>query len=104
MELLTYDLRYLVTSLVLEHGPTTTADLRTRLAELGVELGSDPRRRLFGALRSEIRKGRLTRVARGVYDVGEIPRRTKTRVRHRARVLETALDQGHRFPPPRTEW
>ena len=104
MELRTYDLRYLLTSLVLDTGPTPTTDLRARLVELGVDLGPDPRRRLHGALRSEMRKGRLRRVAREVYDVGEIPRRTKTRVRHRARVLEAALEQGHRVPPPRTEW
>lgn len=41
MELRGYDLRYLITSLVLDHGATTTALLRTRLVTLGV--GQIPR-------------------------------------------------------------
>ena len=93
MELQRYDLRYLITSLV-GRGITTTHRLRGSLETLGVDLGPDPRRRLHGALRSEMRKGRLRRVDRGVYALGPIPRSTHHRIETRARQVEHALRIG----------
>ena len=99
MELRGYDLRHLITSLVLDHGATSTSLLRRRLVGLGVDLGPDPRRRLYGAIRSEITKGRLVRSRRSVYGIGEIPRGTRDRLRRRARELEAALADGLADPP-----
>lgn len=98
MELHRYDLRYLITSLVLDHGASSTARLRARLESLGVDLGPDPRRRLYGAIRSEVRTGRLVRTRRSVYGIGDIPRGTRDRVRRHARDLEAALDGRAPFP------
>lgn len=99
MELRGYDLRYLITSLVLDHGATTTALMRTRLEALGVDLGPDPRRRLYGAIRLEVGKGRLVRTRRGVYGIGEVPRGTRDRLRRRAREIEETLRSGAEDPP-----
>ena len=93
MELQGYDLRYLITSLV-GRGVTTTHRLRSSLESLGVDLGPDARRRLHGALRSEMRKGRLQRLDRGVYALGAIPRSTHHRIETRARQVEHALRSG----------
>ncbi|MEO0494556.1 MAG: hypothetical protein AAF081_14195 [Actinomycetota bacterium] len=99
MELRRYDLRYLITSLILDlGGEASTTELRRTLAILGVDLGDDPGRRIHGALRSEVRKGRLVRVARGRYAIDRLPRATRDRIRHHARNLETALRNGETTP------
>lgn len=104
MQLRGYDLRYLITSLVLAEGASTTASLRGRLIDLGVDLGADPRRRLYGALRSEVRKGRLVRVGPATYGIDDMPRSTRDWVLRRARDVESALESGAEHPPARHRW
>ena len=103
MELRGYDLRYLLTSLILDHGGAATTDeLRQALTDLGVSLGSDPRRRLYGALRSEVRKRRLRRLGDGRYEIDDLPRSTRDRVRRHARAIVAAIAEGAEYPPLRT--
>ena len=102
MELRGYDLRYLLTSSILDlGGKATTVELRHLLTGLGVTLGSDPRRRLYGALRSEVRKGRLRPLGHGRYEIDDLPRSTRDRVRRHARAIEAAIEAGETHPPRR---
>ena len=101
MDLRGYDLRYLLTSLILDHGGTaSTADLRLALTELGVDLGPDPRRRLYGALRSEVRKRRVRPLGAGRYAIDELPRSTRSHIRRRVDIIRAAIEQGLPHPPP----
>ena len=102
MELHGYDLRYLLTALILDHdGSATTTQLRRAVERLGVDLGAYPRRRLYGALRSEVRKRRLRPLGDGRYEIDDLPRSTRDRVRRHARAIETAITRGETRPPHR---
>ncbi|MEM9200326.1 MAG: hypothetical protein AAGC53_01640 [Actinomycetota bacterium] len=75
MELTGYDLRYLITSLVLDHGGTTTT--------------------------SEVRKRRLHPMGDGRYTIDELPRSTRDRIRRHARNIEASILAGEPWAPRR---
>lgn len=101
MELQGYDLRYLLTSMIVDAGGSaTTTDLRQWAEAEGFELGPDPRRRLYGALRSEIAKGRLRRAGDGVYAIDRLPKSTRSHIRRRVAAIRAAHESGAPHPPP----
>src|SRR5580704_13162553 len=78
------DLRYAALAVIcLTHGPVSIAELAARLSDLGF----DPvdHKVLADALGHEVRRGRLVRVARGVYREGQIASRTRERILSRWR-------------------
>lgn len=100
MELRSYDLRYLISARVLDGAAglagtgTSTTSIRRFLQGAGVDLGPDPRRRLYGAIRSEVSKGRLRRVGTGCYEPDRIPDSTRYRILAHARHLHRQLELG----------
>lgn len=64
--------------------PLSVAELRHQLEAAGFSIaGPDPNKALADALRWEVARKRLRRVARGRYAVGRLPKVTASRVRHR---------------------
>lgn len=75
------ELRYLLTSYLLE---TRTAlrlrDLVRFCTQDGVTFAGRPSKAVSDALRWEIGRGRVVRLGRGIYVLGDMPRSTKSRV------------------------
>ena len=92
-ELRGFDLRYLITTIVLDAGGASTETIRCRLEAAGVDLGPDPRRRLYGAIRSEIYKRRLRRAGPGRYVIDELPESTRYRIQAHTRLVRARLQR-----------
>ena len=80
--------------------PCTISEILGGLAGLGVRPGSArPRKELADAMRWEVARGRVERVALGVYEIGYLPRTTRWRARQAVRVaVETRRVAGLRDP------
>lgn len=83
------DLRYLLTWLLVKHGPLTVARLAELVVTEGFDLGGRRSKVVSDALRWEIAWGRVERIGWGTYAARSIPITTSRRIRHRVRVLRT---------------
>ncbi len=79
------NLRYCLLTLLWQHGPATTAELRAQLEGLGLTVGGrDPNKTLGDVLRYEVTRGRVRRLGRARYMA--LPRPDTTTRRHRDRL------------------
>jgi hypothetical protein len=83
------ELRYLLTTHLFQHGPATITELVSTLALQGFVVGGRASKSVSDALRWEIARGRVQRLARARYGPGYMPRGTEQRIHHRVLVLCT---------------
>ena len=89
------ELRYLLTSYLLDaRTALRIGDLVRFCRHDGVTFAGRPSKAISDALRWEIGRGRVVRLGRGIYVLGDMPRSTKSRImsssrrtRQRIRVL-----------------
>jgi hypothetical protein len=84
------DLRYALTMYLLQHGPTTVDELIKALEWQGFEIRVRASKQVSDAVRWERRRGRVRRLARGLYGPGLVPRGTEHRIYTRVMALRTA--------------
>ena len=84
------DLRYALTMYLLQHGPTTVNELIEALEWQGFSISGRASKEISDALRWERRRGRVRRLARGLYGPGYVPRATEYRIYHRVMDLRAA--------------
>jgi hypothetical protein len=84
------DLRYALTMYVLQHGPTTVSELIEAMQWQGFTIGGRASKEISDALRWERRRGRVRRLARGLYGPGFVPRGTEHRIYTRVMRLRAA--------------
>lgn len=84
------DLRYALTMYLLQHGPTTVDELIKALEWQGFEIRGRASKQVSDALRWERRRGRVRRLARGLYGPGFVPRGTEHRIHTRVMTLRAA--------------
>jgi hypothetical protein len=84
------ELRYALTMYLLQHGPTTVDELIKALEWQGFDIGGRASKQVSDALRWERRRGRVRRLARGLYGPGFVPRGTEYRIYHRVMALRAA--------------
>ena len=94
------ELRYLLTTYLFDHGPSTVAELVDALTYHGFCVGARPSKAVSDALRWEMVHGRVRRLRRGRYGPMSMPRATEHRISQRvlalhARVAEMSLRGGH---------
>jgi hypothetical protein len=85
------ELRYILTMHPLLHGPATVAELVEMLAWHGFETEGRASKAVSDALRWEIGRGRVRRIARALYGQGWVPRSTEYRIHQRALSLRAEL-------------
>jgi hypothetical protein len=86
-------IRYLVVdALMRSPSPRSLDDLVRDLQHGGHDLGppASARKHISDLLRSDLRRGRVVRVDRGVYRLGSVPVSTGYRIRNVARSLDRA--------------
>ena len=97
-------LRYMLTQLLEQHDTLTIAELCALLKAEGVILPGRPSKVVSDALRWEIRRGRVKRLHRGVYQFDTMARSTKYRIDKRVdaikEFLRWALTNRRTTPPP----
>jgi hypothetical protein len=81
------ELRYVLTLYLLQHGPATVDELIQALSWQGFEVHGRASKQVSDALRWERRRGRVRRVARGLYCPGFVPRATEYRIYERVLAL-----------------
>ncbi len=81
------ELRYALTLYLLQHGPTTVDELIKAMNWQGFDIGGRPSKQVSDALRWERRRGRVRRLARGLYGPGYVPRGTEYRIYNRVMAL-----------------
>jgi hypothetical protein len=92
---------YLVVLLWEAGRPRTVRQLADSLADQGVHVPGRPTKTISDALRWELRRGRVQRLGRGTYGVGQVPRTTLWRMRGRVAqrrntaVVATGQAGGH---------
>ncbi len=84
------DLRYALTMYLLQHGPTTVGELIEAMDWQGFEIRGRASKQVSDALRWERRRGRVRRLARGLYGPGYVPRATEHRIYSRVMTLRAA--------------
>jgi hypothetical protein len=84
------ELRYVLTMQLLESGPSTVAELVDRLEWEGFECVGRASKSVSDALRWEIGRGRVSRLARGRYGPAGMPRSTEHRISCRVLALRAA--------------
>jgi hypothetical protein len=84
------ELRYALTMYLLQHGQTTVDELIKALQWQGFEIDGRASKQVSDALRWERRRGRVRRIARGLYGPGYVPRGTEYRIYHRVMTLRAA--------------
>ncbi len=87
LELKGIDLRYALTMYLLQHGPTTVSGLIEAMEWQGFAFGGRASKQVSDALRWERRRGRVRRLARGLYGPGSMPRGTEYRIYNRVMDL-----------------
>ena len=85
------ELRYALTLYLLQHGPTTVDELIKAMKWQGFDIGGRASKQVSDALRWERRRGRVRRLARGLYGPGYVPRGTEYRIYHRVMALHAAV-------------
>jgi hypothetical protein len=103
------ELRYVLTMHLAVHGPASVTELIGALDHHGFCVSGRPSKAVSDALRWEIERGRVHRLARGRYGPAYIPRSTEYRIHQRVLALRTAvvaerwaqsmppLNQGHQW-------
>ncbi len=81
------ELRYVLTLLLLQHGPATVEELISAIEWQGFGVRGRPSKQVSDALRWERRHGRVRRLARGLYAPGLVPRATEYRIYERVLAL-----------------
>ena len=84
------ELRYALTMYLLQHGPTTVSELVEAMEWQGFDIPGRASKQVSDALRWERRRGRIRRLARGLYGPGQIPRATEYRIHQRVLALRAA--------------
>jgi hypothetical protein len=84
------ELRYVLTMYLLQHGPTTVDDLIDAIRWQGFDVNGRASKLISDALRWERRRGRVRRLARGLYGPGLMPRATEYRIHERVLALRAA--------------
>jgi hypothetical protein len=82
---------YILTMHPLLHGPATVAELVEMLAWHGFETEGRASKAVSDALRWEIGRGRVRRIARALYGQGWVPRSTEYRIHQRVPSLRAEL-------------
>ncbi|WP_101950024.1 hypothetical protein [Mycobacterium sp. 3519A] len=85
------DLRYLITAYLFDHGPASVNDLVDALAYHGFRTAGRASKAVSEALRREIAQGRVTRLRRGRYLPGYMPRSTEERIYKRVQELHAKV-------------
>lgn len=85
------ELRYALTMYLLQHGPNTVKELVAGLEWQGFAFEGRPSKQVSDALRWERRRGRVRRLARGLYGPGYVPRATEYRIHRRVMALRAAV-------------
>ena len=88
------ELRYVLTMHLSSHGRATIADLVDALAFHGFEVDRPAGKSVSDALRWERRRGRVRRLARGVYGPGDMPRGTEHRIHRRVLALRAEANRS----------
>lgn len=84
------ELRYALTLYLLQHGPTSVDELIKAIRWQGFDISGRASKQVSDALRWERRRGRVRRLARGLYGPGYVPRTTEYRIHARVLALRTA--------------
>jgi hypothetical protein len=84
------DLRYALTMCLLQHGPTSVRELTAAMEWQGLDINGRASKQISDALRWERRRGRVRRLARGLYGPGYVPRGTEYRIYNRVMALRAA--------------
>ena len=84
------ELRYALTMYLLQHGPTKVDELIEALQWQGFEIPGRPSKHVSDALRWERRRGRVRRIAHGLYGPGFVPRGTEHRIYTRVMAMRAA--------------
>lgn len=84
------ELRYVLTMYLMQHGPTTVKELIDAIKWQGFDVDGRASKEVSDALRWERRRGRVRRLARGLYGPGSVPRATEYRIYHRVLALRAA--------------
>jgi hypothetical protein len=84
------ELRYALTMYLLQHGPTTVSELIEAMEWQGFDIVGRASKQVSDALRWERRRGRVRRIARGLYGPGHVPRATEYRIHQRVLELRAA--------------
>jgi hypothetical protein len=79
-----------LTMYLLQRGPTTVDELIKALEWQGFDIGGRASKQVSDALRWERRRGRVRRLARGLYGPGFVPRGTEHRIYTRLMELRAA--------------
>ncbi|MFZ3349002.1 hypothetical protein [Mycobacterium sp.] len=88
------ELRYVLTMQLCNHGRSTIQDLVEALAFHGFDVDRPAGKAVSDALRWERRRGRVRRLARGVYGPGDMPRGTEHRIHRRVLALRAAANRS----------
>ena len=75
---------------LLQHGPTTVNELIEAMTWQGFDIGGWASKQVSDALRWERRRGRVRRLARGLYGPGYVSRATEYRIHQRVLALRAA--------------
>jgi hypothetical protein len=84
------ELRYVLTMYLAQHGPRTVNELIDAIRWQGFDVDGRASKQVSDALRWERRRGRVRRLARGLYGPGFIPRATEYRIYQRVLELRAA--------------
>jgi hypothetical protein len=87
MTLTGIELRYVLTRALALSGPMTVAELVKELDRQGFTVKGRPTKAVSDALRWERQRGRVRRLAHGLYGPGAIPRSTEYRIIERVKAL-----------------
>src|SRR5580693_4163068 len=88
------ELRYVLSLHLSVHGPATVTELLDVLAFHGFSVASPAPKSVSDALRWERRRGRVRRLARGLYGPGQVPRGTEHRIHRRVLALRAATNRS----------
>jgi hypothetical protein len=84
------ELRYVLTMYLVQHGPQTVNELIDAIRWQGFDVDGRASKQVSDALRWERRRGRVRRLARGLYGPGFLPRATEYRIYQRVLALRAA--------------
>jgi hypothetical protein len=88
------ELRYVLTMHLFNLGRCTIKDLVEALAYHGFDVDRPAGKAVSDALRWELQRGRVRRLARGVYGPGEMPRGTEHRIHRRVLALREEANRS----------
>ncbi|MEM7273555.1 MAG: hypothetical protein AAF547_10780 [Actinomycetota bacterium] len=96
-------LRFVLVELIGQRGTMTVAEMTAEVASAGYPVEGRLSKVISDALRWEVARGRVTRLRRGVYRIGQAPASTARRIRVFARACRAwILAQSAGESPPST--